>query len=202
MECPENIQRGDFPVRYRCSSLFHSFLVISCLIALFAMSGTAYAGGNWVINRETGCRAWSYSPGADTTFTWTGACKDGYVDGEGTMKWVENGELGNTYIGQYSRGKEHGAGTFIWLTSGAIYKGGFINGLRGGKGVQTFADGERYDGNWGNDLPNGKGVYLWAKGARYEGDFVNQLMHGYGTLTLRNGRVFSGRWENSNYLGP
>ena len=202
MEYPEHIQKGDFPMRYRFNSFSPIYLVVLCLIALLTMSGTSYAEGSWRINRETGCKAWSYNPDTDTTFTWTGACKDGYVDGEGALQWLENGEPGNTYIGQYSRGKEHGRGTFIWLTSGAIYKGDFINGLREGKGVQTFADGERYEGSWANDLPNGKGVYFWAKGARYEGDFVNQLMHGNGILTLRNGRVFSGRWENSNYLGP
>lgn len=189
-------------MRYRFNSFSPIFLVVWCLIALLTMIGTGYAEGGWRINRETGCKAWSYNPDTDTTFTWTGACKEGYVDREGALQWLKNGEPGNTYIGQYSRGKEHGRGTFIWLTSGAIYKGDFINGLREGKGVQTFVDGERYEGSWANDLPNGKGVYCWAKGACYEGDFVNQFMHGNGILTLRNGRVFSGRWENSNYLGP
>jgi hypothetical protein len=41
-----------------------------------------------------------------------------------------------------------------------------------------------------------------VKGSRYEGEFVKGQMHGYGVFTLRSGRVFRGRWENSNYLGP
>ena len=180
----------------------YNLIIILCLSSLSGLLGTASAEGSWQTHKETGCKAWSFNPGKDTTFSWTGGCKDGYVDGFGTLEWIEAGQPGDKYIGQYLLGKEHGKGTFVWVNRGARYEGDFVNGLRSGKGIQSFADGERYEGEWRDDLPNGKGVQTWIKGARYEGDFVNGHMHGYGALTLKNGRVFRGRWENSNYLGP
>lgn len=175
--------------------------VAICLIILFVMISPAYALGSWQVDKQTGCKAWSYNPGKDTTFTWTGECKDGYVEGTGTLQWMEAGETSDKYIGQYFHGREHGKGSFVWVARGARYEGDFVFGLRSGKGAQSFANGERYEGDWTSDLPNGKGVQIWIKGARYEGDFVNGQMHGQGTLTLRNGRAFRGRWESSNYIG-
>ncbi|MBK9680336.1 MAG: hypothetical protein IPO69_15950 [Saprospiraceae bacterium] len=38
-----------------------------------------------------------------------------------------------------------------------------------GKGKMIFAEGGYYEGEWKNDMPNGKGIYSYANGEKYEG---------------------------------
>ena len=188
-------------MKYGFGSFPKRLFVISCLAALL-IADPVSAAGSWQTQQGTGCKVWTVSPGKDTTFTWSGSCKEGYVEGAGTLQWFEDGTLSDSYVGQYLRGREQGEGAFSLKKTGANYEGEFVEGERSGKGTQTFSYGDSYEGCWSGDLPNGQGVQTWSKGASYEGNFVNGKMQGQGILTLKNGRTFSGRWENNNYLGP
>ena len=48
----------------------------------------------------------------------------------------------------------------VTLANGAIYIGEWKNGMRDGKGKQTWADNSIYDGNWLEDKANGFGKLL------------------------------------------
>lgn len=61
----------------------------------------------------------------------------------------------------------------ITLENGAVYIGEWKNGLRDGKGMQTWPDGSKYEGSWLEDKANGKGRLIHADGDIYEGDWVN-----------------------------
>jgi len=43
-----------------------------------------------------------------------------------------------------------------------------VNGRKHGRGVYTFADGERYEGQWRDDRRSGYGIYTSTNGSRFE----------------------------------
>ena len=54
------------------------------------------------------------------------------------------------------------------------YIGQVVNGLREGKGIYYWNNGDRYEGEWKNGKMEGKGIYYYNnepwKGDRYEGE--------------------------------
>ena len=49
------------------------------------------------------------------------------------------------------------------------YVGQVVNGLREGKGIYYFNNGNRYEGDYRNGKREGKGIFYWNSGSRYEG---------------------------------
>merc|ERR1719409_369782 len=82
-----------------------------------------------------------------------------------------------------------------------------MRGVRHGRGVFTFKNGDKYDGQYVNGHREGKGTFIWHKGggdsvARYEGEFKNNEMHGRGTLTYPDGSVhLNAEWANGQRVG-
>jgi len=120
----------------------------------------------------TGCKAWDATPADDESITWSGGCKDGFAEGDGTLQWFENGKLTAHYEGTYQGGKMEGRGVYSW------------------------ANGDRYEGEFKDDDYNGHGVYTWSNGERYEGAWVDGKPNGQGIKTEPGGKVFSGTWIN------
>ena len=89
----------------------------------------------------------------------------------------------------------------------------FVDGVKEGKGVYQFANGDKYEGEFSNDNRNGfilnmliinKGYGIMRiDGDResYEGDWVRGEKHGRGTYKFNNGDQYSGQWENSMRYG-
>lgn len=155
------------------------FCVLFLTSLLLIPNGFAVAG-EWQAEPATGCKVWNASPQLKDSFTWTGGCKDGLLDGTGLFQWVSpSGAINGTYEGTMVGGKFHGKGRLTY-TDGAVYEGDFVSGIR-----------------------TGKGVFIWAEdGQRYEGDFVNGKRHGYGVMKFPDGRIQQGRFENNSYMGP
>lgn len=61
--------------------------------------------------------------------------------------------------------------------SSSYYEGGFINGLR-----------------------HGKGTFQYFNGSIYEGDFEKGLRHGYGVLKSTR-LIYSGSWDHDKMHG-
>ena len=69
------------------------------------------------------------------------------------------------------------------------YVGQVVNGLREGKGIAYFNNGNRYEGDWRNDKMEGKGIFYFNNGEREMGDYSNDKPIGRHALLTRNGEV-------------
>jgi hypothetical protein len=108
--------------------------------------------------------------------SYEGGCKNGLADGDG-----------------YARGT-------------AEYQGEFRRGLKHGKGVKTWAWGDRYEGGFVDDRRHGKGMYTWGPGSpwageRFVGDYVADEREGWGTYYWPNGDRFEGVWKRDRRYG-
>ena len=81
------------------------------------------------------------------------------------------------------------------------YIGQVVNGLREGKGIYYFNNGDRYEGDFKNDNKEGKGIYYWNNGDRYEGDWKNDNKEGKGIYYWNNGDREMGDFLNGNPIG-
>ena len=112
-------------------------------------------------------------------------------------------ELQGTYSGGCVNGLAEGLGA---ARGTAQYEGAFRQGRKHGKGVKTWANGDRYEGEFAEDRRNGFGVYTWGRGRwqgeRYEGGYSNDQRHGFGTYRYASGDVYTGPWESDIATGP
>src|SRR5467141_2269257 len=102
-------------------------LIRPSMVAFFSccICSAAYgADSNAYIADQNGCLAENQRPVPNERVTWSGPCKDGFLDGEGTLTWYVGDEQSLIYIGRMERGK------------------------RDGKGRQTSASKYVYDGEW------------------------------------------------------
>lgn len=168
------------------------FVGVVALAMVFSGIESAFAEGVWVADRETGCEAWiasdaglaPYFRGTATddkrSFTWSGACKAGKLDGMGLMQIFE-GVLLRTYEGPFVSGHQTGRGIEIWYPgskSQSSYEGDFVDGSRHGMGKKIWDSGIRYEGEWKNDLRHGKGVTTWPSGKVEAGRYQDNVYVG------------------------
>jgi len=116
---------------------------------------------------------------------------------------VMDAELQGSYSGGCVNGLAEGEGA---ARGTAQYQGGFRQGKKHGKGVKTWANGDRYEGEFADDQRNGLGIYTWGlgrwRGERYEGGYSNDQRHGYGTYRYATGDVYAGPWQSDVATGP
>ena len=98
----------------------------------------------------------------------------------GTKKNV----LGNTYIGEFLNGKNHGQGTALMLS------------------------GNKYIGEFKNDEYHGRGTFIFGadnqwKGGQHVGDWVANKRTGLGIYYASNGAILlSGIWKDDVLVSP
>lgn len=83
--------------------------------------------GNFIKDVRTGCIVWFKHNFSEDSVTWTGACKDGFAHGKGTMIGFTQGKQSSKYIGEMQKGKPWGKGTFTFAEDRKL-EGNFING--------------------------------------------------------------------------
>ena len=81
------------------------------------------------------------------------------------------------------------------------YVGQVVNGLREGKGITYWEDGDKYEGDYRNDNKEGKGIYYFNNGDRYEGDFRNNKKEGKGIMYYNDGDRSMGDYYNDKPIG-
>ncbi|MEI6810170.1 MAG: hypothetical protein WCN95_15740, partial [bacterium] len=80
--------------------------------------------------------------------------------------------------------------------NGDRYSGGFLAGLRHGRGLYLHRTGDRYEGEFLHGKRDGQGVYRYVNGDAYAGEFRDDRKHGRGVYTYVDGTKVSGVWEN------
>jgi DNA polymerase III epsilon subunit family exonuclease len=148
--------------------------------------------GEFVNGIREGLGTYTWSNGT----TYSGQWLAGKMFGNGTKKIIN----GTIDTGNFKDGLLDGFGARTWKSNETPgedrYEGHFQNGLRHGRGIQTFANGDRYDGDWVKDIRDGNGTYTWPSGNQYKGGWVNGRMAGQGLLTWVDGGSHEGMFAN------
>lgn len=115
------------------------------------------------------------------------------------MKY-SNGEL---FKGSYKIGMRSGFGVGM-LTTGALYKGDWLDDLPHGNGTLFSGNGEIVEGRFesGKLSSNNKRIkMLFTDGQYFEGSFVNHKRQGFGKVWYPNGDSFEGDWSGDKRVG-
>ena len=111
-------------------------------------------------------------------------------------------ELQGAYSGPCVNGLAEGFGA---AAGTAEYRGELKAGRKHGKGVKSWANGDRYEGEFAEDRKHGEGFYTWGRGPwageRYQGSYRDDQRHGHGTYRWNTGDVYTGPWENDAAVG-
>jgi len=157
---------------------------------------SAQEDSHWLVDTKTQCAVYDANAHAGDAVRWSGACRNGYAEGDGTAAFTAQGKVfesftgtfahgvaqdghvsvawgdGWTYDGDSVHGMFNGAGTLV-NDKRDHFEGNWVDGQMSGHGTVIRANGERYDGQWKNDLPNGSGILRRADGSTAEGTFVD-----------------------------
>jgi hypothetical protein len=150
-------------------------ILSSFAIALAVFAAHAADDDERFILDQNGCRVINPAPRAEETVTWTGKCRDGYVDGKGVLQWFQSGIADEKYEGEMSRGFAEGTGN------------------------QTQTDGGRYEGEWKASRQEGEGTYFAPDGSVYKGGWKSGKPHGFGSYRTPEGRVMRGQWVDGEF---
>lgn len=173
--------------------------ILITLPALLTIS-LAHANPNWIADPDTLCKVYNPNPLPNESITWQGDCKEGYAHGTGTLHFLKDGKINETFVGTYQNGRANGQG-IAKFSNGDRYEGGWQDDKMHGTGVYTTARGSVYTGEWVNGSMHGKGVYRHANGSRYEGEWANDYYEGVGSYTDADGLTYTGEWVNGERHG-
>jgi hypothetical protein len=111
-------------------------------------------------------------------------------------------ELQGVYAGPCVDGLAQGLGE---ARGAAEYRGEFRAGMKHGKGVKSWPNGDRYEGEFADDRREGQGKYTWGRGPwageSYEGGYLADKRHGEGTYRFASGDVYKGPWADDRVAG-
>jgi hypothetical protein len=106
---------------------------------------------------------------------------------------------GSIYRGAVRGANLHGRGEYV--SKAFKYEGDFNDGLKQGRGVYTWENGDRYEGNFAEDRPDGRGRYQFANGDAYEGEVKAGVIVGRGSYATKGGDVFDGSFAGGKPHG-
>jgi hypothetical protein len=106
---------------------------LGCL--LIAGLTSAVAADDWFSDPKTKIKIWNPQP--KLSAEWSGGEKDGCADGQGVMKWFEDGVLKERFEGFYAKGRPEGRCRFeLYDKKGAVAlsgEGNFKDGRLAGR---------------------------------------------------------------------
>ncbi|KAJ0407485.1 hypothetical protein ATCC90586_008960 [Pythium insidiosum] len=106
------------------------------------------------------------------------------------------------YTGDLVDGLREGRGVLAFA-NGDKYDGEFRRGFREGHGVFTSERGTRvYDGDWRRSQRHGRGKERWlVSGDRYDGEYQDDAFHGRGVWARGSGSTYDGEFKNGRRHG-
>ena len=90
----------------------------------------------------------------------------------------------NNYEGSYVNSMKHGNGIFTWA-NGSYFHGQFVEDKLSGEGLMRFTDGRQYIGTWDMNEMHGEGVFTWPDGRWYEGKYYYGRKNGPGIMEIK-----------------
>ena len=182
------------------------------------------ADDSWIVDPITQCAAYNPQPAPRESILWTGDCRDGKLEGAGTLTWIVEGELLNTRSGDWHAGRAVGPGIVhradrvtiegTWVDGevegfvvarypdgSPLFVGQWVHGSAEGHGTSYYLDGSRYEGEWKAGVRAGHGVFTTALGDRYDGDWVDDEGLGQVREELGDGSTYVGAWAHSRREG-
>lgn len=109
------------------------------VVAVLAAS-SAFAVA-WIKDAENGCATSNPFPGPNESIRWLGNCRDGKLDGRGTLTWYRNGVETERNEGSFKDGELDGFAS-TRSAEGYIVYGQYKQGLRHGQFMTVRSNGE------------------------------------------------------------
>jgi hypothetical protein len=136
-------------------------MLAALLLACGQAAGAAPASTDWIADAR-GCKLANPRPQAIESVKWSGACKDGYAEGPGMVRWASSGRSNGTTSGSFRRGKLFGRG-YVVLP-------------------------HRIHASVDPSIRQAAVRPAWPSGSRLEGEFADNELVGEGIITMANGR--------------
>jgi|MDTB01.2.fsa_nt_gb hypothetical protein len=105
-----------------------------------------------------------------------------------------------SYDGQWTRGKMHGHGTYLY-DDGFTTRGDFKNNWPDGEARSEYPKGDVYDGEWKRGRFSGQGKMVGSSGAVYAGGWHMGRRSGFGRIDYPCGLYYEGDWKDGNPHG-
>lgn len=120
---------------------FSAGAALSLLVGgAFAQAPMPDFSGNdahWIYDPDSKCWAANPNPEPGESISWTGACENNLLTGQGVLTWYLNGRIDGRDEGQFKNGELSGHGR-LFFADGAFFEGEFP-----GEGVLTAPDGTK-----------------------------------------------------------
>ncbi|MBJ7309733.1 hypothetical protein ACFOLJ_10950 [Rugamonas sp. CCM 8940] len=170
------------------------------VLPLLLLSLQARAAEPQYLNAERDCRVAIGRPQPELSVTWDGACKDGYADGSGQLRWLLKGKPNGAYEGTLAKGLPNGAG-YRLRPDGSSEDGNFVDGRLCGAGVYLSAKGDKLSATFEQGRPVGQVDYTTHEGDHYQGAWDGKAPHGQGTMSYALGGSYQGSWQHGKMDG-
>lgn len=123
--------------------------------------------------------------------------EDGFT-GKATFQYKN----GDTYSGDWLKGKKHGKGIYTFGNDIPNKDHEVFSGFSGYLAKTAVV----YEGNWANDKANGVGSMRYNNSvhnisSEYVGEWQDGHFHGQGKLSFSTGDYYDGAWEKGSKIG-
>ncbi len=130
--------------------------------------------------------------------TWSGSCAYGKADGEGTLKWTQEGKELFSSVGQLEDGKQQGTWYERW-SDGDTQTGPYVDGIRHGQWTLTTADGSQNDGRvqrgrYVRGEKDGTWEISWPSGQTLQLTYADGILSGPTVRRLSSGSKTEGKY--------
>ena len=181
-------------------SISQRAIQLLAMLVLVAPAAPCFADSTATIADAHGCKTDNPNPKLNETISWTGGCKNGYLNGHGTLLWIRDAKPGSRYEGDFVNGELVGRGS-MKTSEGTLYEGSFISSRLEGSGTVAYTNGTTITGNFANGQITGFAIAQYRDGSHFEGEWQFGSRSGHGVLQQKSGFRYDGGWLNNRYDG-